>query len=159
VEDARRQQEAADAAAREQQQASVLPSRATALPAVVRNGPAARVALTGITGASSNGNQLLTSMIRDKLWRLGEALQDTPAGADFTISARVDDVAVDRNTRRIEIFWYVHNARKEEVGEIVQLNEVPAGSLERGWSTLAGSVTDEAAGAIRDVILTQQGKR
>lgn len=41
----------------------------------------------------------------------------------------------------------------------MQLNEIPVGSLDRGWGDLAEKVTDEAAGAIHDVIQTQLGRR
>jgi len=119
-----------------------------------------RVALTGISGAPGNGNQVLTWLVRDKLRALGCCVVlDTATGADFTVHAKVDDIVVDAQTRRIEIFWHIYTANNEDVGEIVQLNEVPAGSLDRYWGKLAATVTDEAAGGIRDIMLTQTGRR
>jgi hypothetical protein len=115
--------------------------------------------LTHITGAPGNGNQVLSWLLRDKLRAQGQIVQDTAPGADFSVWAKVDDVMVDAQTRRIEIFWHIYNASNQDVGEIVQLNEVPAGSLDRYWGKLAATVTDEAAGGIRDVILTQTGQR
>ena len=118
-----------------------------------------RVAITAITGAPSDGNVLLDRLMREKLKFMGEVIVDPSNAPDFTLRARIDDVTVDDKTHRIEIFWLLHNAAKQEVGEIVQLEEVAAGALSKGWGKLATSVTDEAAGAVRDIILTQQGKR
>ncbi len=119
----------------------------------------ARVTLTAITGAPGNANQALAWLMRDSLRKLGSTIEDDPANADFTVKAKIDDVLVDAKTRRIEIFWLIHNARNEEVGEIVQLNEVPTDNLDRTWGELGAIVTNEAAGAIQDVILTQSGRR
>lgn len=119
----------------------------------------ARITLTAITGAPGNGNQVLGWLLRDTLRKLGDVIEDDPANADFTVKAKIDDVMVDTKTRRIEIFWLIHNARNEEVGEIVQLNEVPTNSLDQTWGTLGGTVTNEAANAIHDVILIQAGRR
>ena len=118
-----------------------------------------RVVIVGSVGAPTDGNNVLRQLMTEKLTRLGEAMQESETGADFTVRAKVDDVSVDEKTRRIEIFWLLRNANNQEVGEIVQLQEIPAGSLDRGWGNLAVTVTDEAAGAIHDVILTQLGRR
>lgn len=119
----------------------------------------ARVAVTAVTGAPGDGNTALSRLLRDKLGKLGQVVQESTVGVDFTVTAKVDDIAVNPKTRRIEIYWLVSNARNEEVGKIVQLNEIPAGTLDRYWGDVAVAVTDEAAGAIRDVILTQSGRR
>lgn len=118
-----------------------------------------RVVIVNIIGAPTDGNRVLRQQLKDKLTKLGEVMQESETGADFSVRAKVDDIAVDDKTRRIEIFWLLRNAKNQEVGEIVQLNEIPVGSLDRGWGDLAEKVTDEAAGAIHDVIQTQLGRR
>jgi hypothetical protein len=40
----------------------------------------------------------------------------------------------------------------------VQLNDVPAGSLNGYWGDVATAVAHEAAGGVRDVILRQSGR-
>lgn len=147
--------QAADRATRERE----LAERQRQIQQLAQSNRPMRVVITGITGAPTDGNRVLARLLREKLLKLGEVVQDTGSGADFSVRAKVEDVAVDDKTRRLEIFWLIHNARNQEVGEIVQLNEVPVGSLDRGWGELAVSVADEAAGAIHDVILTQLGRR
>ena len=148
---------------REARQAATAKPAEAPLPVATSPAPADRpfrVALTGISGAPGNGNQVLTWLVRDKLRALGCCIVlDTATGADFTVHAKVDDVMVDDRTRRIEIFWHIFTANNDDVGEIVQLNEVPAGSLNQYWGKLAATVTDEAAGGIRDIMLTQTGRR
>ena len=119
----------------------------------------AKVMVAPVTGAPGDGNVTLARLMREKLAKLGPTVQESPTGADFTLSAKVDDVAINPKLRRIEIVWLLVDARNNEVGHIVQLNEVPAGTLDRHWGDVAVVVTDEAAGAIRDVILTQSGRR
>jgi hypothetical protein len=119
----------------------------------------ARIALSPITGAPGDGNQALARQMREKLGKLGPVVQDSPTGTDFTLVGTVEDVAIDAKKRRIEIVWRLLDARQTEVGKIVQLNEVPAGQLDRHWGDVAVVVAEEAAGAIHDVIQTQAGRR
>ena len=133
-------------------------SRRQSDPASLYNRPA-RVMVAMVTGAPGDGNQALSRLLRDKLAALGPLVQESAIGADFTVQCKVDDVPTGPQTRRIEIVWMVFNARNEDVGQIVQLNEVPTGTLDRNWGDVAVVVTEEAAAAIRDVILTQSGRR
>jgi hypothetical protein len=127
-------------------------------PTSLYNRPA-RVMVATVTGAPGDGNQALSRLLRDKLAALGPLVQESPIGADFTVQCKVDDVPAGPQTRHIEIVWMVFNARNEDVGQIMQLKEVPTGTLDRDWGDLAVVVTNEAAAAIRDVILTQSGRR
>lgn len=119
----------------------------------------ARVLVTPITGAPGDGNITLTRLMREKLAKLGPVVQEAPTGADFTLSAKVDYAPLTPKTHRVEITWLLHNINNIEVGKIVQLNEVPNGLLDKYWGDVAVAATDEAAGAIRDVIMTQSGRR
>ena len=59
----------------------------------------------------------------------------------------------------MEVFVEIHeNIRGEDVF-VVQLNEIPAGTLNQYWGDVAAVVAREAAGGVRDVILTQSGRR
>ena len=119
----------------------------------------ARVAITEVTGAPGDGNVALARLMREKLGKYGILVQDSTAGVDFTVWAKVNNQAASPTLRRIEIFWLVYNGRGDEIGKIVQLNEVPNGTLDHYWGDVAVVVTDEASSAIRDVILTQSGRR
>ena len=117
-----------------------------------------RAAITEVSGAPGDGNIALPRLLRDKLSKHGQTMQESAIGADFTIQAVISDTAVNRATRRIEITWLVYNARNEEIGKIVQANDVPAGTLDHFWGDVAVVVTEEAAIAIRDMILAQPNR-
>lgn len=118
-----------------------------------------RTAVTEVTGAPGDGNSVLARLMRDKLSERGQVIQESTIGVDFTVKAVVTETPVDPKTRRIEIVWRVTNARNEELGKIVQTNDIPAGTLDRYWGDVAVIVTEEASAAIRDMILTQTGGR
>jgi hypothetical protein len=52
----------------------------------------------------------------------------------------------------------VKNATGDERGRVVQLNEIPAGSLDRFWGDVAVVVAAEAAAGINDVVNRQSGR-
>ncbi|MDQ2803970.1 MAG: hypothetical protein M3Y41_15335, partial [Pseudomonadota bacterium] len=58
-----------------------------------------------------------------------------------------------------EIQWAVRNPHGDERGRVVQLNVVPAGTLDHYWGDVAVAVAQEAAGGVRDVILRQSGRK
>lgn len=118
-----------------------------------------RMAVTEVTGAPGDGDIVLARLMRDKLSERGQVIQESTIGVDFIVKAVISDTPVNPKTRRIEIIWRVTNARNEELGKIVQTNDVPAGTLDRYWGDVAVIVTEEAATAIRDMILTQTSGR
>jgi len=117
------------------------------------------VMVTPVTGAPGDGNIALTRLMREKLAKLGTTVQESATGSDFTLSAKVEYAQLTPKTHRIEIVWLLHDTRNNEVGRIVQLNEVPSGVLDKYWGDVAVAASDEASGAIRDVIMTQSGRR
>jgi len=133
-------------------------ARRQSSPASLTNRPQ-RAAVLEVTGAPGDGNVVLARLLRDKLSELGQVVQESPTGVDFTIKATVAETPVNAKTRRIEIVWLVYNARNEEIGKVVQANDIPAGALDRYWGDVAVIVTDEAAAAIRDMISNQSGRR
>jgi hypothetical protein len=52
----------------------------------------------------------------------------------------------------------VRNAQGDERGRVVQLNEIPAGTLNGFWGEIALVVAAEAAGGINDVVNRQSGR-
>jgi len=119
----------------------------------------ARVDVAEVEGAPGDGNQQLTRQMRDKLSKLGPVVQDTSNGADFLLEGHVRMVPEAGNQQRVEIQWVLKAANGDERGRIVQLNEVPSGSLNRYWGDVAVVVADEASGGVRDALLTQTGRR
>jgi hypothetical protein len=117
----------------------------------------ARVQVLPVTGAPGDGNIALTKQFRTLLGQLGEVVQDTADGADFVVKCQVRMVPIANNQQRVEIQWIVSTPSGDERGRVIQLNDVPSGSLDGYWGDVATAVAHEAAGGVRDVILRQSG--
>lgn len=127
-------------------------------PTSLQNRPA-RIYFSGVTGAPGDGNQSLPAQMRTKLTGLGLVVQDAANQADFSLAGQVQTASGAKGSLRIELQWIVLDSRGVERGRIVQLNEVPPGTLDRFWSDVAVVVADEAAGGVRDVVLASDGSR
>ncbi len=119
----------------------------------------ARVLVKDVVGAPGDGNRQLARNLRLQLPQVGEDVRDSSAGADFAVQGDVATAPGADGTERIEIRWTVTDIQGRELGQVTQLNEVPAGSLDRYWGDTALAVAQEAAGGIRDVILNQLGAK
>ena len=116
----------------------------------------ARVWLAGVTGAPGDGNRSLPEQMRIKMATAGLVVQDTAKDADFKLEGQVQTAPGANNLVRIELQWIVSDARSER-GRIVQINEVPARTINPYWGDVAVAVADEAAGGVRDVITNAGG--
>ncbi len=116
----------------------------------------AKVMVAEVTGAPGDGDLSLTRQMRKHLALLGPALQDTADGADFTIHGHVRVVPIGHHKERVEVQWVVKDAEGNERGKVVQLNEIPAGTLDRYWGDVAVVVATQAAGGVEDVIKQQR---
>ncbi len=119
----------------------------------------ARVYFSGVTGAPGDGNSSLPAQMRTKLTAMGLVIQDAANGADFSLAGQVQTAPGAKGTIRIELQWIVSDSKGAERGRIVQLNEVPPGTLDQYWGDVAVVVADEAAGGVRDVVLNSTGAR
>jgi hypothetical protein len=118
-----------------------------------RPGPGTPVIrMADVTGAPGDGNAALTARMRQALAGAGYVLQDRAQGAGYGLSGAVAVVRTAPRTERVEIVWTVTRADGRELGRIVQLNEVPAGTLGGLWGDVATVVAEEAAGGVRQVL-------
>jgi hypothetical protein len=117
----------------------------------------ARVLVADVTGAPGDGNGSLTKQMRMRLAALGPVVLTTPSGADFAVQGEVKVIPIANRQERVEIVWTVRTGTGEERGKVVQLNEIPAGTLSRYWGDVASVVAVEAAGGINNVIRRQSG--
>lgn len=117
----------------------------------------AKVAVPDVTGAPGDGDLMLTRQIRAKLAALGPHVQPGSAGADFTVQGQVRLVPIAGGQQRVEIQWIITNAKGREGGRVVQLNDIPAGTLDHYWGDVATVVAQEAAGGVNEVIRRQSG--
>lgn len=119
----------------------------------------ARVFVPAVTGAPGDGDQSLAKQMRSHLAQLGPSVQDKSDDADFVVQGLVRAVPIAGRQVRIEIQWVVSTPEGKEHGRVVQLNEVPAGTLDGYWGEIAVAIATEAASGVKDVILTQSGRR
>jgi predicted aspartyl protease len=117
----------------------------------------AKVQVPPVTGAPGDGNISLTKQMKTHLTALGPVVQDSPDGADFIVQGDVRVVPIGGGQQRVEIQWIVKAANGDERGKVVQLNDIPAGSLNRYWADVAVVVASEASGGVNDVIMRQSG--
>ena len=118
----------------------------------------AKVEVPDVTGAPGDGDVSLTKQMRAHLAALGPVVQDGTAGADFIVQGNVKMVPIPGNQQRVEIQWAVRTPSGDERGKVVQLNDIPAGSLDHYWADVAVVVATEAAGGVNDVITRQSGR-
>lgn len=119
----------------------------------------AKVEVAPVTGAPGDGNESLTTQMRRHLAALGPMVQDDANGADFIVQGNVRLVPIPAGQQRVEIQWVVKAADGDERGKVVQLNNIPAGSLNHYWADVAVVVATEAAGGVNDVITRQSGRQ
>ncbi len=117
-----------------------------------------RVLVAEVTGAPGDGNRALAMEMRRQLPQLGEMVQDTPNGADFTVTGEVRTSEAPGGQTRVEISWHVVDAQGHDLGKVVQLNDVPAGTLNGLWGDVALVVAQQAAAGVKDVIDKQTGR-
>ncbi|WP_198365353.1 hypothetical protein [Roseomonas sp. KE0001] len=111
-----------------------------------------RIRLAGVKGAPGDGNTSLNARMRDFLIKLGYLPQDGAEGATYAVQGDVKAVDVPGGQQRIELQWIVSRRDGHELGRVVQLNEVPRGTLNGLWGDVAYVVAEQAAGGIREVL-------
>lgn len=129
-------------------------AREQADPNSLYNRPA-KVMVAEVTGAPGDGDYALTRQMRTRLRLLGPKVQTTAKGADFTVRGHVRIVPLKHHKERVEIQWHIRNAKGQDLGKVVQLNEIPAGTLDHYWGDVAVVVATEASGGVDDVIKQQ----
>jgi hypothetical protein len=111
-----------------------------------------RLYLLPVRGAPGDGNESLTARMREALGDYGILAQDVADGAGFAADGRVNVVPVGRGMQRVEILWIVSRRDGQDLGRVLQMNEIPAGLLDRFWGDIAFAAAAEAAGGVQRVI-------
>jgi hypothetical protein len=117
----------------------------------------AKVMVADVTGAPGDGNASLTREMRKRLATLGPVVQTTADGADFVVQGQVKVVPIAGHQERVEIQWIITVPPNDERGRVVQLNEIPAGTLSRYWGDVAVVVATEASQGVENVLERQTG--
>ncbi|MGG5887392.1 hypothetical protein ACLF3G_09660 [Falsiroseomonas sp. HC035] len=113
--------------------------------------------LLPVRGAPGDGNSSLTARMRERLATLGFQVQEEAQGAQFAVQGEVSVVPSRPGQQRVEIVWIVSRRDGEDLGRVLQLNEVPTGTLRGLWGDVAYVVAQEASGGIRDVVFNAGG--
>jgi hypothetical protein len=111
-----------------------------------------RIRLAGVRGAPGDGNRSLNEQLRAFLTKLAYLPQDNAEGATYAVQGQVEAVATPGNKQRIELQWIVTRRDGYELGRVVQINEVPRGTLNGLWGDVAYVAAEQAAGGIREVL-------
>jgi hypothetical protein len=112
-----------------------------------------RLYMLGVQGAPGDGNTSLAARMREQLGKQGFVVQDSAEGAAYGLQADVAVVpAGPPGLERVEIQWIVSRRDGQELGRVVQMNELPAGRLNRLWGDIAYVAANEAAGGVKTVV-------
>lgn len=120
-------------------------------PASLAAGPP-RIRMAGIKGAPGDGNAALGARMREFLGNQGFVVQDAADGAAYALEGDVAVVPARTGVERVEIQWVVSRRDGQELGRVVQINEVPAERLNRLWGDVAYAAAEEAAPGIKTVV-------
>jgi len=118
-------------------------------PAALAAGGPPRIRLVPVGGAPGDGNSALTARMSDFLTQAGFLISDSATAASFAVQGLVNVTPGGApGVQRVEILWVVSRRDGEELGRVLQLNEIPAGSLDRFWGDVAFAAAQEAAGGM-----------
>ncbi|MDN3567397.1 hypothetical protein ACFQY5_29010 [Paeniroseomonas aquatica] len=116
-----------------------------------------RIRLVGVKGATGDGNTALTARMREFLGNEGFVVQEVADGAAYALEADVTLAAgTSPRQQRVEIQWIVSRRDGEELGRVIQINEVPTGRLSRLWGDIAYAAAEEASAGVRTVVANAQ---
>lgn len=127
-------------------------ARKSSAPGALTTAGPPRLFLPPVRGAPGDGNESLTARMREALGELGILPQDIADGAGFAVEGRVHVAPAGPRLQRVEILWIVSRRDGQELGRVLQLNEIPAGLLNHHWGDIAFAVAAEASGGVRRVI-------
>ncbi len=106
------------------------------------------IAVPMVSGAPGSGNEELASAMRRAMRRAGlPVINDRSEGA-LTIAGEVDIKQADGREQTVALAWKVLDTNGNLIGTIAQNNQIPAGSLDRGWGQTANHAAEAAAGGI-----------
>ncbi|MDB5316220.1 MAG: hypothetical protein JWO26_1500 [Rhodospirillales bacterium] len=126
-------------------------------PAALAAGGPPRIRLMPVGGAPGDGNTALTARMTDFLTQAGFLISDSASAASFAVQGLVTMAPSAPGIQRVEILWVVSRRDGEELGRVLQLNEIPAGSLNRFWGDVAFAAAQEAAGGVQRVVSNAGG--
>ncbi len=124
-----------------------------AKPVNTNKGPEIKaVAVVPVVGAIGSGNSELTKAMRETLTKAGWTVLAKPAKNALTIVGHVVMAQATGASQTVSLNWAVQTPDGKSLGDVKQANDVPAGSLDKGWGESAGFATEAAATGIFELI-------
>lgn len=117
-----------------------------------------KVALVGVTGSPGRGNDELYAAMRKVLRDAGWPVVAKPGRTALSISGRVALAAPKSGVQQVKLAWAVALPTGKVLGTVRQANDVPAGSLNKGWGQTAGYAAEAAAEGIFNLVEQARGK-
>ena len=117
-----------------------------------------KVALVGVTGSPGRGNDELFLAMLKVLRDAGWPVVEKPGKTTLSISGRVVLTAPKSGVQQVKLAWAVTLPTGKVLGTVRQANDVPAGSLNKGWGQTAGYAAEAAAEGIFNLVEQVRGK-
>jgi len=117
-----------------------------------------KVALVGVTGSPGRGNDELYIAMRKVLRDAGWPVVKKPGKTTLSISGQVALTAPKSGMQQVKLAWAVTLPTGKVLGTVRQANDVPAGSLNKGWGQTAGYAAEAAAEGIFNLVEQVRGK-
>lgn len=130
---------------------SIQAARAATSPEAIAGGPQ-RIRFLPVTGATGDGAAALAGRMREFMANLGFVVQDGAQGAQFGLTAEVRLSRPANGKQVVDLQWIVTRLDGQELGRVVQVEEVDAGRLDRFWGDMAYVAAEQAAGGVLTII-------
>lgn len=115
------------------------------------------VALVGVTGSPGRGNDELYLAMQKVLRQAGWPVVKKPGRSTLAISGRVALAKPRSGVQQVKLAWAVTLPTGKVLGTVRQANDVPAGSLNKGWGKTAGYAAEAAAEGIFNLVEQARG--
>jgi len=125
-------------------------------PTVDRRKKVSAVAMTQVSGSPGTGNRDLLLAMRKVMKNAGWPVLTRSRGDALTVTGRVKFDPPRGAKQKVAVAWTVRTPDGKVLGTVRQANNVPAGSLDRGWGKAAGYVSQAAAEGIFKLVKSVQ---
>ena len=102
-----------------------------------------------VVGASGDGDKALAAALSERLLSQGMAIAGTPTPTAFEIQGIVKVGQAKKGRQPVRIDWTVLGPDGDQLGNVIQEQEVRQGSLYRHWG---GAAEAAAAAAAKDIL-------
>ena len=110
------------------------------------------VAVMPVKGSPGGGDAELTSAMRKTLSEAGWPVVTKRQPDALTIVGRVKVANRKGSQQSVSVRWEVQSPDGKTLGDVKQSNDIPKGSLDRGWGRAAFAVAEAAATGIFDIV-------